>query len=44
MWFLGCVVVEFFLGLLFFFGVCDFDMLLFMREKFEYDIFFFDLR
>ncbi|XP_024402989.1 dual specificity protein kinase YAK1 homolog [Physcomitrium patens] len=35
MWSLGCVAAELFLGLPLFPGACDFDMLLFMKEKLE---------
>ena len=38
MWSLGCVAAELFLGLPLFPGAGDFDMLLFMKEKLEYDL------
>lgn len=41
MWSLGCVAAELFLGLPLFSGAGDFDMLLFMKEKLEYDLCFY---
>lgn len=37
MWSLGCVAAELFLGLPLFPGACEYDLLLFIKEKLGYE-------
>lgn len=39
MWSLGCVAAELFLGLPLFPGACEYDLLLFIKEKLGYEPF-----